>query len=124
MPPERDPASGAAPPPPGAPAAAGGDGALPALGSGTGAARAPQGAGRAVASAAALGPRRLPAVHQHLEVLERAGLVEHRKDGRVRRCRLRPEPLQVVDEWVGDYRVFWDTRLDSLADHLKGANPR
>ena len=65
----------------------------------------------------------LPAVHQHLEVLERAGLVEHRKDGRVRWCRLRPAPLLVVDDWVRDYRAFWDTRLDSLADHLKGGSP-
>jgi DNA-binding transcriptional ArsR family regulator len=66
----------------------------------------------------------LPAVHQHLGVLERAGLVEHRKDGRVRRCRLRPAPLEVIDDWVRDYRAFWDTRLDSLADHLKGRSPR
>jgi hypothetical protein len=35
-----------------------------------------------------------------------------------------PSRCRFVDEWVGDYRVFWDTRLDSLADHLKGANPR
>lgn len=62
----------------------------------------------------------LPAVTQHLGVLERAGLVEHHKEGRVRRCRLRPAPLQVVDDWVRDYRVFWDTRIDSLADHLRG----
>jgi DNA-binding transcriptional ArsR family regulator len=65
----------------------------------------------------------LPAVHQHLAVLERAGLVQHRKDGRVRRCRLQPAPLRVVDDWVRDYRVFWDTRLDSLADHLKRRSP-
>ncbi|HEX3316409.1 MAG TPA: metalloregulator ArsR/SmtB family transcription factor [Solirubrobacteraceae bacterium] len=62
----------------------------------------------------------LPAVSQHLGVLERAGLVEHRKEGRVRRCRLRPAPLQIVDDWVRGYRVFWDTRIDSLADHLRG----
>jgi len=42
----------------------------------------------------------LPAVRQHLAVLERAGLVQHRKDGRVRRCRRQPAPLRVVDDWV------------------------
>jgi DNA-binding transcriptional ArsR family regulator len=61
----------------------------------------------------------LPAVAKHLRVLERAGLLEHEKEGRVRRCRLVPAPMRVVDEWLGDYRVFWERRLDSLAGHLK-----
>jgi DNA-binding transcriptional ArsR family regulator len=61
----------------------------------------------------------LPAVTKHLAVLERAGLLEHHKHGRVRRCRLIAEPLRVADDWLGTYRVFWERRLDSLADHLK-----
>ncbi len=61
----------------------------------------------------------LPAVTKHLAVLERAGLLEHHKQGRVRRCRLVAAPLRVADDWLSTYRVFWERRLDSLAQHLK-----
>jgi DNA-binding transcriptional ArsR family regulator len=61
----------------------------------------------------------LPAVTKHLAVLERAGLLEHHKRGRVRRCRLIAAPMRAADEWLSTYRVFWERRLDSLADHLK-----
>jgi DNA-binding transcriptional ArsR family regulator len=60
----------------------------------------------------------LPAVTKHLAVLERAGLLEHHKRGRVRRCRLVAAPMRVADDWLGTYRVFWERRLDSLAEHL------
>jgi DNA-binding transcriptional ArsR family regulator len=60
----------------------------------------------------------LPAVIKHLGVLERAGLLEHHKQGRVRHCRLVPAPMQLVDDWLSGYRRFWDTRLDALTDYL------
>jgi DNA-binding transcriptional ArsR family regulator len=60
----------------------------------------------------------LPAVTKHLKVLERAGLLEHHKVGRVRRCRLVPEAMAQADEWIARYRVFWDRRLGSLAAHM------
>jgi len=63
----------------------------------------------------------LPAVTKHLAVLERAGLLEHHKQGRVRRCRLVAAPMKVADDWLGTYRVFWERRLDSLAHHFKSA---
>ena len=59
----------------------------------------------------------LVAVSKHLRVLERAGLLDHRKRGRVRYCRLSPAPLRSADE-LSRYRVFWHTRLDALAAHL------
>jgi DNA-binding transcriptional ArsR family regulator len=61
----------------------------------------------------------LPAVTKHLAVLERAGLLEHHKEGRVRRCQLVADPMRVADDWLSTYRVFWEQRLDSLTDHLK-----
>lgn len=61
----------------------------------------------------------LPAVTKHLAVLERAGLLQHRRQGRVRHCRLVAAPMRVADEWLSSYRVFWERRLDSLSDHLK-----
>jgi DNA-binding transcriptional ArsR family regulator len=61
----------------------------------------------------------LPAVTKHLAVLERAGLIEHDKRGRVRHCRLVAAPMRLADEWLATYRVFWERRLDSLAEHVK-----
>lgn len=60
----------------------------------------------------------LPAVFKHLRVLESAGLLDHHKEGRVRRCRLVPEAMREADDWLSRYRVFWTRRLDGLAAHL------
>ena len=56
----------------------------------------------------------LAAVSKHLKVLEGAGLVERRVEGRTTICRLRPEPLGDVREWVAFIERFWTTRLDRL----------
>lgn len=61
----------------------------------------------------------LPAMAKHLRVLERAGLVDQPKHGRVRHCRLRGAPMRLAEEWLKSYRVFWETRIDSLARHLE-----
>jgi DNA-binding transcriptional ArsR family regulator len=60
----------------------------------------------------------LVAVSKHLSVLERAGLVERRKDGRVRRCRLVADPLRDAVHWMERYRVFWEGQFDRLATYL------
>ena len=60
----------------------------------------------------------LPAVSKHLRVLERAGLLVQEKDGRIRRCQLVPEPLESAADWIDQYRHFWETQFDSLADYL------
>lgn len=61
----------------------------------------------------------LPAVSKHLRVLERAGLLEQRRDGRVRRCKLMPQPLRQASQWVDRYRAFWEGQLNALADYLE-----
>lgn len=61
----------------------------------------------------------LAAVSKHLKVLEGAGLVERRTEGRTTICRLRPEPLAGVREWVDFYERFWDSRLDRLKEILE-----
>jgi DNA-binding transcriptional ArsR family regulator len=61
----------------------------------------------------------LPAVSKHLRVLERAKLVERRKDGRVHRCRLIAEPMKDAAEWIENYRQFWERQFDSLAQYLE-----
>lgn len=56
----------------------------------------------------------LPAVHQHLGVLESAGLVTCEKRGRERWCRLHQETLRVAETWIVDRRKLWEGRLAAL----------
>jgi len=60
----------------------------------------------------------LPGVHKHLRVLERAGLVAHTKQGRVRRCRLQARPMKTAARWIERYRRFWEHQFDALATYL------
>jgi len=62
----------------------------------------------------------LPAVMQHLQVLEDAGLVRSEKTGRVRTCRIEPAALRAAEAWITDQRTAWETRLDRLGDYLTG----
>ncbi len=59
-----------------------------------------------------------PAISKHLRVLERAGLLQQEKQGRVRRCQLVAEPLKEAAEWVEAYRRFWEGQLDRLEEYL------
>jgi DNA-binding transcriptional ArsR family regulator len=61
----------------------------------------------------------MPAVMKHLTVLERAGLMEGRKTGRVRICSFRSEPLREADAWLAQYERFWSSTLDSLSGYLE-----
>ncbi len=66
-----------------------------------------------------------PAISKHLQVLERAGLVSVRSEGRVRPRRLEPEPLEAATSWIERYREIWETnyrRLDALLDELRDAS--
>lgn len=55
-----------------------------------------------------------PGVSRHLRVLREAGLVSVEADAQRRIYSLRPEALQEVDEWLGEYRALWQNRLDAL----------
>jgi DNA-binding transcriptional ArsR family regulator len=59
-----------------------------------------------------------PGVSKHLRVLRDAGLVDVTADAQRRLYRIRPEPLQEIDEWLMPYRVAWRDRLDALEHHL------
>lgn len=56
----------------------------------------------------------LPSFLQHLQVLERSGLVRSRKTGRVRTYRIAPEPLKAAEGWITQQRALWERRLDQL----------
>jgi DNA-binding transcriptional ArsR family regulator len=60
----------------------------------------------------------LPSFAQHLEVLERCGLVQSCKRGRVRTYQLAPEPLEAAEQWLVTQREQWERRLDQLDDYL------
>ena len=60
----------------------------------------------------------LPGASKHLRVLERAGLVTRRIDGRVHRCSLNPQQLAEARLWFQRYRRFWDETLDALVEHV------
>jgi DNA-binding transcriptional ArsR family regulator len=60
----------------------------------------------------------LAAVVQHLQVLERSGLVRTTKLGRVRTCRMEPKGLSVAERWINDRRSLWEKRLDRLGNFL------
>ena len=62
----------------------------------------------------------LPAVMQHLQVLEAAGLSTSEKAGRVRTFRIEPAALRAAEAWITDQRTTWETRLDRLGDYLAG----
>jgi DNA-binding transcriptional ArsR family regulator len=61
----------------------------------------------------------LPAVMQHLAVLETSGLVLSEKAGRVRTCRINPGALAEAEHWIADRRIEWEHRLDRLGEYLK-----
>jgi DNA-binding transcriptional ArsR family regulator len=63
-------------------------------------------------------PMSLPAVVQHLHVLERSGLVHTEKVGRVRTCTVEPRALSSAERWISERRAAWEGRLDRLGAYL------
>ena len=61
----------------------------------------------------------LNAVTKHLKLLERAGLIERRKQGREVYISLRAEPLKEVAVWVHEYERFWNERLDLFEQYFQ-----
>ena len=61
----------------------------------------------------------LPAVMQHLAVLEGSGLVVSEKIGRVRMCRIEPRALSLAEQWINARRTEWERRLDRLGVYLE-----
>jgi DNA-binding transcriptional ArsR family regulator len=60
----------------------------------------------------------LPAVVQHLALLETTGVVASEKVGRVRTCRIEPAALSLAEQWIHERRTSWEKRLDRLGDYL------
>src|SRR5918997_1670812 len=64
-------------------------------------------------------PMTLQAVSQHLQVLERAGLIERGRSAQLRPSRLRGERLRDAVEWLGQHRAVWDAGFDRMEERLR-----
>ena len=60
-----------------------------------------------------------PAISKHLKVLEHAGLITRSREAQWRPCKLEPQALKSVDDWLERYRRLWEDRLDRLEDYLR-----
>jgi DNA-binding transcriptional ArsR family regulator len=63
-------------------------------------------------------PMSMPAALQHLQVLEKSGLVRSRKVGRVRTCSIEVKALRPAERWIEQRRTGWERRLDRLGAYL------
>jgi DNA-binding transcriptional ArsR family regulator len=61
----------------------------------------------------------LPAISKHLRVLEKAGLLSRRRRGRVHQLALEAAPMAEAQQWIAEYRKFWEASLDRLDTYLK-----
>jgi DNA-binding transcriptional ArsR family regulator len=66
----------------------------------------------------------LPAVFQHLKVLEHCGLVRTEKKGRVRTCHFEPKTLRLAEQWFAERRALWEYRHDRLGEFLVETDPK
>ena len=60
-----------------------------------------------------------PTISKHIKVLERAGLVSRGRQAQFRPVRLNAAPLAEIDQWIDDYRRFWDSSLDRLDAYVE-----
>jgi DNA-binding transcriptional ArsR family regulator len=60
----------------------------------------------------------LPTISRHLKVLEDAGLIVKERSAQFRACRLEVAPLEVMDNWLDQYRAFFSDRFDRLGEHI------
>ena len=61
----------------------------------------------------------MPAVSKHLQVLERAGLIERGREAQWRPAQLKAEPLKEVSDWLEQYRMYWEESFDRLEEYMR-----
>jgi len=59
-----------------------------------------------------------PAISKHIKVLTECGLIEVKQEGRERYCTAKLEKLSEVNEWITQYKQFWEGKLDALEQYL------
>lgn len=61
-----------------------------------------------------------PAVTKHMKILERAGLIDRKIQGRIHECSLSTSGLKTAEDWINFHRSFWESRFDALDNLLTG----
>lgn len=64
-----------------------------------------------------------PAVTKHVKMLERAGLIRRKRDGRIHKCTLQSKPMMQAGDWIERQRKFWEASLGTLADLVEKTKP-
>ena len=59
-----------------------------------------------------------PAISKHIKILTQCGLITIKQQGRERYCEAKLQKLNEVSEWIEQYRVFWNKKLDALENFL------
>ena len=60
-----------------------------------------------------------PTISRHLRMLEQAGVVTRRIDGRTHRLALRPETLADTAKWIENQRMRWERLFDVVGEYLE-----
>jgi len=63
-----------------------------------------------------------PAISKHMKILEKAGLIQRRINGREHRCSLTTSGLKTAEDWLHFHRSFWESRFDALSELLEAEN--
>jgi len=63
----------------------------------------------------------LPSFMKHIHALEESGLIETRKQGRVRICTIEQKRFAMIDGWLRDQRAIWEGRTDRLQRFVEAA---
>jgi len=59
-----------------------------------------------------------PAISKHIKILTECGLLVIKQTGRERFCEVQLKQLNEVSQWVDQYKLFWNSKLDALETHL------
>jgi DNA-binding transcriptional ArsR family regulator len=60
-----------------------------------------------------------PAISRHIKILKQCGLIEIHKKGRERICKVTLDQLGLVNDWISQYKDFWNKKLNDLDDYIK-----
>ncbi len=64
----------------------------------------------------------LPAISQHIKVLERAGLITQGQKAQYRPCTIDVTPLEEISKWTEQYRHIWEESFDRMDDYINQLN--
>lgn len=70
-----------------------------------------------IATLASMRGLSLPAIHKHIKILEKGGLVIRRKIGRTNFLSLNRNSLRVLQDWLSQYHAYWGANEETLENY-------